>query len=82
MVELIILSALGVITFFSGLISLGNQEVFMGALTFLVLLVSYVLIVLVYRKKKKLKLAKEVIYTGMKNIYMGFHTLYYVLHVF
>ena len=57
MVELIILSALGVITFFSGLISLGNQEVFMGALTFLVLLVSYVLIVLVYRKKKKLKLS-------------------------
>lgn len=71
MVELIILSALGVITFFSGLISLGNQEVFMGALTFLVLLVSYVLIVLVYRKKKKLKLAKEVIYTGYEKYLYG-----------
>lgn len=43
----------------------------MGALTFLVLLVSYVLIVLVYRKKKKLKLAKEVIYTGYEKYLYG-----------
>ena len=69
MVELIILSALGVITFFSGLISLGNQEAFMGVLTFLVLLISYVLIILVYRKKKKLKTAKKVIYTGYEKYF-------------
>lgn len=69
MVELIILSSLGVITFFSGVISLENQEALMGMMTFLVLLVSYVLILLVYRKRKKLQSAKKVIYTGYENYF-------------
>ena len=72
MVELILLSALGVVTFFSGLISLNNQEVFMGVLTFLILLISYILILLVYRKRKKLQKARRVIYTGYEKYLYAF----------
>ena len=64
MVELVCLTALGVVSLFTGIVSLGNSDAFMGMFTFMILLVSYTLIVLTFRKRKMLSKAREVIYTG------------------
>lgn len=64
MVELVCLTALGVVSLFTGIVSLGNSDAFMGMFTFMILLVSYTLIVLTFRKRKILSKAREVIYTG------------------
>lgn len=64
MAELVCLTALGVVSLFTGIISLGNSDAFMGMFTFMILLVSYALIILTFRKRRMLFKAKEVIYTG------------------
>ena len=52
MVELVCLAAVGIISLFTGIVLLGNADAFMGMFIFMVLLVSYVLIILTYRKRK------------------------------
>ena len=64
MAELVCLTALGVVSLFTGIVSLGNSDAFMGMFTFMILLVSYALIILTFRKRRTLFKAKEVIYTG------------------
>ena len=64
MAELVCLTALGVVSLFTGIVSLGNSDAFMGMFTFMILLVSYALIILTFRKRRMLFKAKEVIYTG------------------
>ena len=64
MVELMILAAVGMICLFTGIVSLGNVDGFIGMFTFLILLMSYTLICLTYRKRKMISNAREVIYTG------------------
>lgn len=64
MVELVCLAAVGIISLFTGIVLLGNADAFMGMFTFMVLLVSYVLIILTYRKRRSFFKAREVIYTG------------------
>ena len=67
MVELVCLTALGVVSLFTGIVSLGNSDAFMGMFTFMILLVSYALIILTFRKRRTLFKAKEVIYTGYEK---------------
>ena len=76
MVELVCLTALGVVSLFTGIVSLGNSDAFMGMFTFMILLVSYALIILTFRKRRALFKAKEVIYTGYE-IYL--YILSYVI---
>lgn len=64
MAELVCLTALGVVSLFTGIVSLGNSDAFMGMFTFMILLVSYALIILTFKKRRMLFKAKEVIYTG------------------
>ena len=64
MAELVCLTALGVVSLFTGIVSLGNSDAFMGMFIFMILLVSYALIILTFRKRRMLFKAKEVIYTG------------------
>ena len=78
MVELVCLTALGVVSLFTGIVSLGNSDAFMGMFTFMILLVSYALIILTFRKRRTLFKAKEVIYTGYE-IYL--YILSYVIFI-
>lgn len=52
MAELVCLTALGVVSLFTGIVSLGNSDAFMGMFTFMILLVSYALIILTFRKRR------------------------------
>ena len=54
MAELVCLTALGVVSLFTGIVSLGNSDAFMGMFTFMILLVSYALIILTFRKRRML----------------------------
>ena len=68
MVELILLSAIGVIVLFAGITVLMNTAFQVtGIFIFLTLLVGYVLLALTYRKRKKLSDVKVVIYHGYEN---------------
>ena len=70
MAELVCLTALGVVSLFTGIVSLGNSDAFMGMFTFMILLVSYALIILTFRKQKKLFIQ------DMKFICIYYHMLF------
>ena len=71
MAELVCLTALGVVSLFTGIVSLGNSDAFMGMFTFMILLVSYALIILTFRKRRMLLKRKKLFIQDMKfNVYI------------
>ena len=76
MAELVCLTALGVVSLFTGIVSLGNSDAFMGMFTFMILLVSYALIILTFRKRRMLFKAKELFIQDMKFICIYYHMLF------
>ena len=73
MAELICLTALGVVSLFTGIVSLGNSDAFMGMFTFMILLVNYALIILTFRKRRK---QKKLFIQDMKFICIYYHILF------
>ena len=76
MAELICLTALGVVSLFTGIVSLGNSDAFMGMFTFMILLVNYALIILTFRKRRTLFKAKKLFIQDMKFICIYYHILF------
>lgn len=69
MVELILISAVGMIVLFAGITVLMTASFeITGIFMFLTLLFGYILIVFMFYKKKKFKKAKRVVYQGFENI--------------
>lgn len=73
MVELVCLSAIGVIVLFAGFtILIDNLFQVTAIFVFLTMLVGYVLLILTYRKRQQLLQAQQVIYQGYeKHLYYG-----------
>lgn len=76
MAELVCLTALGVVSLFTGIVSLGNSDAFMGMFTFMILLVSYALIILTFRKRRMLLKQKKLFIQDMKFICIYYHMLF------
>lgn len=76
MAELVCLTALGVVSLFTGIVSLGNSDAFMGMFTFMILLVSYALIILTFRKRRMLLKRKKLFIQDMKFICIYYHMLF------
>lgn len=79
MVELVLLSATGIIVLFAGITVLINTAFQVtGLFIFLTVLVGYVLLTLTYRKRRKLNYAKMVIYHGYEN-YLFFGSMIFMV---
>ena len=76
MAELVCLTALGVVSLFTGIVSLGNSDAFMGMFTFMILLVSYALIILTLEKEECFLKRKKLFIQDMKFICIYYHMLF------
>lgn len=77
MVELALLSALGLLTLFTGLIALGNKDIFIGLVLFFALLLGFVLLVTIYLRRRNLNKALKVVSSGYENYlyYLSYLTI-------
>lgn len=77
MVELALLSALGLLSLFTGLIALGNKDMFIGLVLFFALLLGFVLLIMIYLRRRNLNKALKVVYIGYETYlyYLSYLTI-------